>query len=49
MELNSFYAYILINRDEFIDACLQYNIPVDLQFFDYKWEMWSYFERSITT
>ena len=35
--------FILINRDadEYIDVCLKYNFPVDLQFFRFKHEMWS--------
>ena len=47
MEFNP--MHILINRgaDEYIDVCLKYSFPVDLQLFKFKREMWTYFERSL--
>ena len=47
MEFNP--LHILINRgvDEYTALCTKYNYPVDLPFFNFKRDMWSYFERSI--
>ena len=43
MEFNPMHILISKGADEYIDVCLKYNFPVDLQFFKFKREMWSYF------
>ena len=47
MEFNSMHIVVNRGADEYTALCSKYYFPIDLQYFNFKRAMWTYFERSL--